>query len=327
MRISTPTRTEATGPAKRLTSLTGKRVFVAGHRGLVGSAIVRRLAREDCKVITVTRDQYDLRRQNAVENFYDEFHPEVVFLAAATVGGILANKTRPAEFAYDNMAIAVNVIEEARWAEVQKLVFLGSSCIYPRETEQPIPETALLTGALEPSNRAYAVAKIAGIELCRSYRQQYGCDFVSVMPPNVYGEGDHFSDAQGSHVMAALIRRIVEAKRAKADHITIWGTGTPVREFLHADDLADFLCRSATDYSSDSPVNVGPGVGVSIYDLALMVAHAAEWDGTILTDPSMPDGTPCKVMDVSKMHGLDWHPAITLRDGIKRVVDWYAAQC
>ncbi len=301
------------------------RVFVAGHGGLVGAALVRRLITEGARVQTCSRSLCDLRRQGPTEDLLARCRPDIVFLAAATVGGIDANRRRPAEFIYDNLAIATNVIEASRRSGVKKFVFLGSSCIYPRDAVQPITEDALLTGPLEESNRAYAVAKIAGIELCRAYAAQHGFPAISVMPPNVYGESDHFIGAD-NHVMAALIARIVAAKRDGQTSITIWGTGKPVREFLHTDDLADALCfLSELDYSSPEPINVGPGFGTTIMDLARLIAYAAKWDGEIVTDPGMPDGHPSKVMDVSRVEALGWRPKIVLADGIRRVVAAYEA--
>ncbi len=301
------------------------RVFVAGHGGLVGAALVRRLITEGARVQTCSRSLCDLRRQGPTEDLLARCRPDIVFLAAATVGGIDANRRRPAEFIYDNLTIATNVIEAARRSGVQKFVFLGSSCIYPRDAAQPISEDALLTGPLEATNRAYAVAKIAGIELCRAYRAQFGFDAISVMPPNVYGENDQFTGAD-NHVMAALITRIVAAKRDGQRSITIWGTGRPIREFLHTDDLADALCLLAEQYSSPEPINVGPGFGTTIMDLARLIAYAVEWDGEIVTDPGMPDGHPSKVMNTSRVEALGWRPKIVLADGIRRVVAAYTAR-
>lgn len=296
--------------------------LVLGGGGLVGSALIERLAHEKCRV-TIAQRGRDLRKQADVERVFCAGEFDVVFLAAAKVGGIIANDTRPAEFAYDNIAIAANVIDAAARFHVRKLVFLGSSCIYPRDAANPIAEDALLTGPLEPTNRSYAVAKIAGIELCQAYRRQYGCDFISVMPPNIYGERDRFDDVRGSHVMAALIRRIVQAKRDGVDGIAIWGTGTPRREFMHAEDLADALIFLAKNYSSAKPINVGWGRDIAIYDLARLIADEAGWSGGIYTDASKPDGTPCKTMDVSRITELGWQPRIGLREGIRRTLKWY----
>lgn len=303
--------------------LTGKKVLVLGHRGLVGASLVERLASESCMIFGCRSSDTDLRRQAQAERLFDRIRPDVVFLAAARVGGILANWERQGEFSYDNTMIAANVIEAARQASVQKLVFLGSSCIYPREAPQPISEASLLSGPLEETNRAYAVSKIAGVEMCRAYRFQYGCDFISVMPCNIYGERDHFDDVLGSHVMAALIRRIVQAKHDGIREITIWGTGAPRREFLHADDLADALVFLTKNYSSETLINVGPGDDLPIADLARLIADAVEWAGVIHTDPSKPDGTPRKVMDVSRLAALGWSPKVSLQDGIRRAARAY----
>jgi len=305
--------------------LKGARVLVAGHTGLVGAALVRRLIQEGANILGCNTSVCDLRRQRPTELLFERFRPDVVFLVAATVGGIEANRRRPAEFAYNNLTIVINTIEAARISGIKKFVFLGSSCIYPRDAEQPITEDALLTGPLEETNRAYAVAKIAGVELCRAYRQQHGMDAISIMPPNVYGEGDHF-EGRDTHVLAALVSRIVAAKRDGQRTVTIWGSGKPVREFLHTDDLADALCLLASTYSEPTPINVGWGTGISIMDLALMIGRVVGWDGVIITDPSMPDGHPIKVMDCSRMTALGWRPKITLEEGIRRVVAAYGAR-
>ena len=294
--------------------LSGKHVYVAGDRGMVGSAIVRRLEREDCEVLTAPRE-VDLREQAAVRSWFAANRPDAVILAAAKVGGILANDTYPAQFLYDNLMIEANVIEAAAKHGVQKLLFLGSSCIYPKHATQPIVEEALLTGPLEPTNEWYAVAKIAGIKLCQAYRREYGCDFISAMPTNLYGPGDNF-DLATSHVLPALIRKAHEAKLDKADSFPVWGSGTPLREFLHVDDLADacvFLLRS---YSGESHVNVGYGEDISIADLARLVCDVVGFAGTIAFDPGKPDGTPRKLMDSARLQAMGWNPRIALRDGI-----------
>ena len=296
-------------------ALTGKRIYVAGHRGMVGQALVRRLAREECEVLTAERS-VDLREQAEVRAWFAEHRPDAVLLAAAKVGGIMANATRPGEFLYDNLAIAANVIEASRQAEVEKLLFLGSSCIYPKFAEQPITEDALLTGALEPTNEAYAIAKIAGLKLAAAYRKQYGCDYISAMPTNLYGPGDNY-DPEGSHVIPGLIRRFHEAKQAGADSVTIWGTGTPRREFLHVDDLADACFFLLQNYSDESHVNVGYGEDLPIIDLAREVAAVVGFDGTIETDTSRPDGTPRKLMDSSRLSAMGWSPSIGLREGLE----------
>ena len=295
-------------------SLAGKRIYVAGHRGMVGSALIRRLERERCKVLTADRS-VDLREQAAVRSWFAANRPDAVFLAAAKVGGILANATRPGEFLYDNLVIAAHVIEAARQTGVEKLLFLGSSCIYPKFAEQPIAEEALLTGALEPTNEAYAIAKIAGLKLAAAYRTQYGCDYISAMPTNLYGPGDHY-DPEGSHVIPGLIRRFHEAKLAGADSVTIWGTGTPRREFLHVDDLADACVFVMQHYSDQSHINMGYGKDLPIIDLAREVARVVGFAGAIETDPSKPDGTPRKLMDCSRLHAMGWSPSIGLREGL-----------
>jgi GDP-L-fucose synthase len=303
-------------------ALAGKRVWVAGHRGMVGSAIVRRLAAEDCEVLTVGRAEVDLRRQAGVERWMAETRPDAVFLAAATVGGIRANDTRPAEFLYDNLAIEANIIETARQCGVEKLLFLGSACIYPREAPQPMAEDALLTGPLEPTNEWYAVAKIAGIKLCHAYRRQWGCDFISAMPNNLYGPGDNF-DLESSHVLPALLRKIHEAKQAGHETVTLWGSGRPLREFLHVDDLADALVFLMRHYSDAPHVNIGSGEEVSINELAALIAEAVGWQGSFVHDTAMPDGVPRKLLDVSRLRAMGWKAKTGLRDGIERTYRWY----
>lgn len=296
-------------------SLTGKRIFVAGHRGMVGSAISRRLEDENCTVLTAGRAELDLMDQAAVRAWFAREKPDAVFLAAAKVGGILANDSFPADFLYDNLMIEANVIEASFRSGVGKLMFLGSSCIYPKFAEQPIREDSLLTGALEPTNEWYAVAKIAGIKLCQAYRRQHGCDYISAMPTNLYGPGDNF-DPQSSHVLPALIRKAHEAREAGAGGMTIWGTGTPRREFLHVDDLADACVFLMQTYSEDSHVNVGSGSDIAIRDLAELVGKVVGFTGAIVTDPSKPDGTPRKLMDNGMLAGMGWSPRIALEDGI-----------
>ena len=296
-------------------ALKGKRVFVAGHRGMVGAAIVRRLARESCSVVTVDRRETDLMRQDQVERFFDLTKPQAVFMAAAKVGGIHANSTYPADFLYDNLMIAANVTRAAHKTGVEKMLFLGSSCIYPRLAPQPILEDTLLTGPLEETNEWYAVAKIAGIKLAQAYRRQHGCDYISAMPTNLYGPGDNF-DLTTSHVLPALIRKAHEAKVNGAPSLTVWGTGTPLREFLHADDCADALIHIMTHYSEDEHINVGSGSDMSIRDLALLVTRVVGFTGQIDFDSSKPDGTPRKLMSGAKLAGLGWTPQISLEDGI-----------
>jgi len=295
--------------------LGGKRVYVAGHRGMVGAAIVRRLQSEPCVVLTAGRAQLDLRDQGAVRDWFAAERPEVVFLAAAKVGGILANQSFPADFLTDNLLIATNVIDAAHRFGAAKLLFLGSSCIYPRLAEQPIAEEALLSGPLEPTNEWYAVAKIAGIKLCQAYRRQHGCDFISAMPTNLYGPGDNF-DLASSHVLPALIRKADEARRAGAQAITIWGSGRPRREFLHVDDLADACVFLMQRYSDEEHVNVGSGQDIAILELARMVCELVGFTGEIRHDQDKPDGTPRKLMSGAKLAALGWSPRIGLREGI-----------
>jgi GDP-L-fucose synthase len=303
-------------------TLAGRRVWVAGHRGMVGSAIVRRLAREDCRLLTAGRSEVDLRRQAEVESWMDKTRPEAVFVAAATVGGIVANSTRPAEFLYDNLMIEANIIEAARRTGVAKLLFLGSSCIYPRLAEQPIREDALLTGPLEPTNEWYAVAKIAGIKLCQSFRQQHGCDFISAMPTNLYGPNDNF-DLTQSHVLPAMIRKFHDAKVNGADSVPLWGSGTPRREFLHVDDCADAAVYLMKAYSGELVHNVGTGVDVTIRELAEAVADVVGFQGALAFDPSKPDGMPRKQLNVDRLASLGWRASIGLREGIETTYAWY----
>jgi GDP-L-fucose synthase len=300
----------------------GKRIFVAGHRGMVGSALVRRLAPEGCEILTVGREEVDLRDQQAVYRWFEAHRPEAVFLAAARVGGILSNAAHPADFLFDNLLIETNVIEAARRVGVAKLMFFGSSCIYPRLAPQPMPEACLLTGALEPTNEWYAIAKIAGLKLCQAYRRQYGCDFVSVMPTNLYGPGDNLDLATG-HVLAALVVKIEDAVRIGSEAVEVWGTGTPRREFLHVDDLADAAVFLMRDWSEDEPVNIGSGEDLSIAELARLIARLAGFAGRFVYDASKPDGTPRKLLDVAKLHRLGWRHRIDLETGIRDACEQY----
>lgn len=304
--------------------LVGKRVWVAGHRGMVGSALLRRLAGEGCEILIASRDHADLTRQAETEAWMAQAKPQAVFLAAATVGGILANDTRPAEFIYDNLMIEANIIHAARRFGVEKLLFLGSSCIYPKFAPQPMAEDALMTGELEPTNQWYAVAKIAGIKLCQAYRRQYGCDFISAMPTNLYGPNDNF-DLASSHVLPALIAKAHMAKRENRATLEVWGTGRPRREFLHVDDAADACVFLMKRYSGESHVNVGTGADISIGELAALVCEIVGFKGDIAYLTDRPDGTPVKRMDVSKLTGLGWTASTGLREGILRTCEWYRA--
>jgi GDP-L-fucose synthase len=298
-----------------LFSLEGKRVFVAGHRGMVGAAIVRRLAGEGCEVLTAPRSELDLIDQLAARTWMAHEKPEVVVIAAAKVGGILANDTFPADFLYDNLMIEANLIEAAIRAGTSKLLFLGSSCIYPKFADQPIREESLLTGPLEPTNEWYAIAKIAGIKLCQAYRRQHGADYISAMPTNLYGPGDNF-DLNSSHVLPALIRKAHEAKLAGAASFEIWGSGTPRREFMHVDDLADACVFLLKHYSDAMPLNIGFGSDVTIGEVAELVAKVVGFTGTVTRDATKPDGTPRKLMDSSKLSALGWNARIGLEEGI-----------
>ncbi|MEO6716280.1 MAG: GDP-L-fucose synthase [Novosphingobium sp.] len=304
-------------------SLEGRRVYVAGHRGMVGSAIVRRLASEKCEVLTAPR-ALDLREQMAVRDWFAAEKPEVVVIAAAKVGGIGANSAYPAEFLYDNVMIEANLIEAARLGGVAKLLFLGSSCIYPKEARQPITEDALLTGPLEPTNEWYAIAKIAGIRLCQAYRRQYGCDFISAMPTNLYGPGDNY-DVATSHVLPALIRKAHEAKLAGAASLTIWGSGAPLREFLHVDDLADACIFLLRNYSQENHINVGSGAEISVADLTRLVTRIVDFEVAIEHDRAQPDGTMRKLMDGSRLAAMGWKPRIDLEKGIADVYRRFVA--
>lgn len=302
--------------------LAGKRVWVTGHRGMVGGAIVRRLAGEPCEILTVERNELDLCRQDAVEAWMAANKPDAVIMAAAKVGGIHANATYPADFLHDNLVIETNIIDAAFTVGVEKLLFLGSSCIYPREAPQPMTEDALLGGPLEPTNEWYAVAKIAGIKLCQAYRRQHGCDFISAMPTNLYGPGDNFHPTDG-HVPAALLRRFHEAKTAGLSEVTVWGTGRPRREFLHVDDLADACVLLLKSYSGEGHVNVGTGEDVSIAEFAEAVRRVVGWEGRLVFDPSRPDGPPRKVLDVSRLAAMGWRAATPLDEGLHGYYRWF----
>jgi GDP-L-fucose synthase len=306
-------------------ALKGKRVWVAGHRGMVGSAIVRRLESEDCEVMAASRDQLDLTNPVQVDAWVRDRKPQAVFLAAAKVGGILANDTYPADFLYDNLMIETSIIHAAFRGDVEKLLFLGSSCIYPKFAPQPIPEDALLTGPLEPTNEAYAIAKIAGIKLCEAYRRQHGRDFISAMPTNLYGPGDNF-DLQSSHVIPALMRKTHEAKAAGKTDMTIWGTGSAQREFLHVDDCADALVHLMLHYSGNQHVNVGTGTDISIAGLAEMMKTVVGFDGAIVKDTTKPDGTPRKLLDIGKLKATGWIPKIVLQQGLEATYRWFLTQ-
>jgi GDP-L-fucose synthase len=303
-------------------NLKGKRVWVAGHRGMAGSAIVRRLSTEDCEILTVGRDKVDLRRQEQVERWMAANRPHAVFLAAATVGGILANATRPAEFIYDNLAIETNIIHCAWTVGVEKLLFLGSSCIYPRLAPQPMTEEMLLTGSLEPTNEWYAVAKISGMKLCQAYRRQYGCDFIGAMPTNLVGPGDNY-DLQSSHVAAAMQVKVHRALSNGSKQIEIWGSGTPRREFLFVDDLADALVFMMKHYSGEQHLNVGTGREITIRELAELTARIAGWNGEFAYDPTKPDGMPRKVMDVSRLASMGWTAPTPLPTALRIAYEWY----
>jgi GDP-L-fucose synthase len=304
--------------------LNGKRVWVAGHRGMAGSAIVRRLARENCEVITATRHELDLLRQADVEAWIEEKKPDAIFHAAATVGGILANSTHPGEFLYENLSIACNVIHAAKRTGVKKLLFLGSSCIYPRLARQPMREEDLMTGPLEPTNEWYAIAKIADIKLCQAYRRQYGCDFISLMPTNLYGPGDRY-DLDGGHVVAALIMKIHAAKVDGSSAVELWGSGTPKREFLYSEDLADACVFAMKNYSEETFLNVGTGREMTILELAESIASVIGWRGHFTFDRTKPDGMPRKVMDVSRINALGWTAKTEFEAGLNEAYRWYLA--
>ena len=301
----------------------GAKVYVAGHQGLVGSAILRKLISEGySNIVTRSFQELDLRDQTAVNEFFKKEQPEYVFLAAAKVGGILANNTYPVDFLRDNLLIQTNVIDAAYRYGSRKLLFLGSSCIYPKFAPQPIKEEYLLTGELEPTNEPYAIAKIAGIKLCQAYNRQYGTNFISVMPTNLYGPGDNF-DLETSHVIPALIRKFHESKIKGKDQVVVWGSGKPFREFLHVDDLADACLFLMSNYNSSEIINIGTGKDLSIAELAYLIKDIIEYDGNIIFDTSKPDGTPRKLLDVSKLFNMGWKPRITLEEGIRSTYSWY----
>jgi GDP-L-fucose synthase len=299
-----------------------RRVWIAGHRGMVGSAIVRRLAGADVELLTVGRRELDLREQPDVRQWVAKAKPDIIILAAATVGGILANDSYPADFLFNNLAIETNVIHAAHLANVERLIFLGSSCIYPKLAEQPIGEEALLTGPLEPTNEWYAIAKIAGVKLCQAYRRQFGRRYISVMPCNLYGPNDNF-DLSTSHVLPALIRKFHAAKTAAKAEVVIWGTGRPKREFLYVDDLADAIVFLMDRYDSVEPINCGAGNDVTIRELAEIVGRVAGFEGTLIFDHTKPDGTPRKLLDSSRLTALGWQPKTSLEDGIRALYRWY----
>lgn len=296
--------------------LSKKRIFVAGHRGMVGSAVVRRLAEEDCEILTATRQELDLSDATLTQNWMKQQKPDAVIMAAARVGGIVANDTYPVDFLHENLAIQNSVFSAAHQAKVKRLLFLGSSCIYPKHADQPIKESALLSGPLEPTNEAYAIAKIAGIKLVQAYRKQYGHDWISAMPTNLYGQGDNYHP-ENSHVLPALLRKFHEAKKESAKSVTIWGTGSPLREFMHSDDLADALIFILKNYSEAEHINIGSGHEVSIRELAELIREVVGGSVELHFDPSKPDGTPRKLMDSSKLNCIGWKAQISLRDGIK----------
>lgn len=303
------------------------RIYIAGHRGLVGSALVRELSRQGyCNIITCTHAELDLINQEAVNTFFQVKKPDYVFLSAAKVGGIGANSKYPADFIYQNLMIATNIIHAAYSNNVEKLLFLGSSCIYPKMAEQPIKEESLLTGALEPTNDAYALAKITGIKMCQAYNQQYGTKYISVMPTNLYGINDNFN-LETSHVFPALIRKFHEAKINNEPIVTIWGTGTPIREFLFVDDLAEACIYLMNTYEEDKIVNIGTGIGVTIKELAESIMQVVGYKGELVFDTSKPDGTPIKINDVSYLNSLGWKAKVSLLDGIKRTYEWYKSRC
>ena len=313
-------------PRKVIYELKGRRVFVAGHRGMAGSALIRRLERENCHILTVERSVVDLRRQDETERWFATERPDTVLLAAARVGGIKANNDFPVDFLADNLAIQQNVISASHCVGVGKLLFLGSTCIYPRLAPQPMPEESLLTGPLEPTNQWYAIAKIAGIKLCQAYRRQYGADFISVMPTNLYGPGDNYHLEHG-HVVAALIRRFHEAKIDNLPFVTVWGTGTPRREFLYVDDFAEACIFLLKTYSDEGIVNIGVGEDLSIAEFARTVGSVVGYRGKITFDPSKPDGTPRKLVDTTRINALGWRASTSLADGLARAyADFLSSQ-
>ena len=303
-------------------SLNGKRIYVAGHTGMVGSAIVRFLKKIDCEILTVNSNVLDLKNSLEVDEWFYENKPDAVFLAAAKVGGILANSSYPADFLYDNLAIQNSVISNSFKYKIKKFMFLGSSCIYPRGAKQPIKENALLTGELEPTNEAYAIAKIAGIKLCQFYRKQYGVDYISVMPTNLYGPGDNFH-MENSHVVAALIFKFYEAVKLNKEEVVLWGTGNPLREFMHVDDLAQGLLFLMENYSDYEHINIGTGKEISIIEFANILKKIAAWNGIIKFDNSFPDGMPRKVMDITKITELGWNSKLELKVGLEQTYKWF----
>ncbi len=307
---------------KRIYSLAGKRVWVNGHRGMVGSALVRRLESEDCEILKSNSDDLDLRRQADVEAWMEAQKPAALFLCAATVGGIRANETRPAEFIYDNLMIEANVIHGAWRTGVEKLLFMGSACIYPREAQQPMSEDCLLTGPLEPTNEWYAIAKIAGIKLCQAYRKQFGADFISAQPINLYGPGDNF-DLESSHVVPALMLKAHQAKAEGRDSMEVWGSGNPMREFLYVNDVADALVFLMERYSGEVQINVGWGKDLSIRELAETIARIVGFEGELVFDTSKPDGTPRKLLDTTRLSGLGWKAATGLEEGLEETYAWF----
>jgi len=302
--------------------LAGRRIFVAGHKGMVGSALIRSLKNIDCEILTQNSNELDLKDSSKVDDWFKENKPDTVFLAAAKVGGILANNTYPANFLYDNLAIQNSVISASYKYRVKKFMFLGSSCIYPRSAEQPLKESSLLTGELESTNEAYAIAKIAGIKLCQAYRRQYGVDYISVIPTNLYGPGDNFHP-KNSHVVAALIAKFYEAVKLNKDKVILWGSGSPLREFMHVDDLAAGLIFLMINYSEDEHINIGTGKEISIKDFSEIIKSISGWNGNIEFNDSYPDGMPRKVMDVSKINKLGWKSNIYLKQGLKEAYNWY----
>lgn len=305
--------------------LRGRRVWIAGHNGMVGSALLRRLASEDCDILTVPRSELDLIRQADTEAWLAEHRPEVVFLAASRVGGILANDSYPADFLYENLMIEANVMRACARIGVVKLLFLGSSCIYPRMAPQPMTEEALLTGPLEPTNEAYAIAKIAGVRLAQALRRQYACDFICAMPTNLYGPGDNY-DLASAHVLAALLRKAHEARLSGSDKLIVWGTGKPRREFLHVDDCADALVHMTKSYSAPLHLNIGAGEDIAIIDLAKLIATVVGFEGELVLDTTKPDGAPQKLLDVSRLVATGWRASTGLHEGVAATYAWLASQ-
>jgi len=307
-------------------NIKGKKIWVSGHNGMVGRAVVKTLKNYDCEILTVDRHELDLSRQQKVEDWMAAHKPDAIVICAAKVGGILANDTYPADFIYNNIILETNIINAAYEQKVKKLVFLGSSCIYPKLAEQPIKENDLLSGHLEETNQWYAIAKIAGIKLCQAYRKQHGCDFISAMPTNLYGPHDNFN-LETSHVIPALIRKTCEAKAANASELIVWGSGTPRREFLHVDDCAEGIVFLLENYSNDSHVNLGTGQDVTIYELSELIKEAIEFKGNIVFDPSKPDGPPQKCLDVSLMKSLGWQSRIMFQEGLQDTIKWFYKNC